>query len=47
MWTLILLGILALCAVAYLARVKLLAKALGQPERRIERHLRRGRKQQG
>jgi hypothetical protein len=41
MWLLILVVIVALCAVAYLNRAKLLAKALGQSETRINRHLRR------
>lgn len=41
MWLLILVAIVALCAVAYLNRVTLLAKALGQSETRVKRHLRR------
>ena len=39
MWLLILLLILAGGAVAYVFRVQLLAKVLGQPESRIERQL--------
>ena len=41
MWLLILIAMLAVCAVAYLNRTALLAKALGQSETRINRHLRR------
>jgi hypothetical protein len=41
MWFLILAGMLALCAVAYLNRVPLLAKALGQSQTRINQQLRR------
>ena len=41
MWLLILVAMLALCAVVYANRVTLLAKALGQSETRINRHLRR------
>jgi hypothetical protein len=39
MWFLILSSILALCAVAYILRVPLLARVLGQPESRIQRQL--------
>jgi hypothetical protein len=38
---LILLGILAVCALAYKNRVTLLARVLGQPEARIDRQLNR------
>jgi hypothetical protein len=41
MWFLILLAIVAVCAIAYLNRVKLLAKMLGQSETRINRQLKR------
>ncbi len=41
MWLLILVAMLALCALAYVNRVPLLAKALGQSETRINRQLRR------
>ena len=41
MWFLILLGIVAICALAYTNRVKLLAKVLGQSESRIDRQLNR------
>ena len=41
MWLLILLGIVAVCAIAYTNRVKLLAKVLGQSETRINRQLKR------
>jgi hypothetical protein len=43
MWFLILLAIAALCTLAYRNRVTLLAKALGQSETRVSRHLRRPR----
>lgn len=39
MWFLILLLIVAGCAAAYVFRVPLLAKILGQPESRVKRHL--------
>ncbi|WP_310961405.1 hypothetical protein [Nocardioides terrisoli] len=39
MWFLILLAILAVCAVLYVFRVPLLARVLGQPESRIQRQL--------
>jgi hypothetical protein len=42
MWLLILLGIVAVCALAYVNRVTLLARMLGQSETRINRQLRRG-----
>lgn len=41
MWFLILVIIVAACAAAYVFRVPLLAKVLGQPERRIKGHLKR------
>ena len=41
MWLLILALMLVVCAVAYANRVTILAKALGQSETRINRHLRR------
>ena len=41
MWFLILLAIVAVCALAYSNRVKLLAKVLGQSETRINRQLKR------
>ena len=41
MWLLILVAMLSLCAVAYLNRVTLLAKALGQSEHHVNRQLRR------
>jgi hypothetical protein len=41
MWFMILLGIVAICALAYINRVKLLAKVLGQSETRINRQLKR------
>lgn len=41
MWFLVLLAIVALCALAYTKRVTLLAKLLGQSETRINRQLRR------
>jgi len=41
MWLLILLGIVAVCALAYVNRVTLLAKVLGQSETRVNRQLRR------
>jgi hypothetical protein len=41
MWFLILLGIVAVCTLAYINRVKLLAKVLGQSETRINRQLKR------
>lgn len=41
MWFLILLAIVAACAVAYRNRVTLLAKVLGQSETRIARQLKR------
>ena len=41
MWLLILIAMLAVCTAAYLNRTTLLAKALGQSETRINRHLRR------
>ena len=37
--TLIVIGIVVLGVVAYRYRVKILAKVLGQPERRIERQI--------
>lgn len=39
MWFFILLAILVVCGAAYVFRVPLLARALGQPESRIERQL--------
>ena len=39
MWFLILLAILVACGVLYANRTRLLAKALGQSETRINRHL--------
>ena len=44
MWLLILVAMLALCAVAYLNRVTLLAKALGHSESHVDRQLRRHRR---
>lgn len=44
MWLLILVGIVAVCALAYRNRVTLLAKMLGQPEERVSRHLERKRR---
>ncbi len=41
MWILVLLAIVALCALAYTNRVTLLAKMLGQSETRIARQLKR------
>lgn len=41
MWFLILVAILALCALAYVNRVALLSKILGQSETRINRQLKR------
>ncbi|MET0837907.1 MAG: hypothetical protein ABWY19_03935 [Marmoricola sp.] len=41
MWFLILLVIIAVCAVAYVNRVTLLSKMLGQSETRIARQLKR------
>ncbi len=41
MWFLILLVIVAVCALAYRNRVPLLAKMLGQSETRINRQLKR------
>lgn len=41
MWFIILLGIVAICALAYTNRVKLLAKVLGQSETRVNRQLKR------
>jgi hypothetical protein len=41
MWLVILVVLLAVCAAAYLNRVTLLAKVLGQSETRINRQLRR------
>jgi hypothetical protein len=41
MWILVLLAIVALCALAYTHRVKLLARMLGQSETRISRQLKR------
>ena len=41
MWILVLLAIVALCALAYINRVTLLAKMLGQSETRIARQLKR------
>ncbi len=41
MWFLILVAIVAVCAVAYKNRVTLLAKILGQSETRINRQLKR------
>ena len=41
MWILVLLAIVALCALAYTKRVTLLAKMLGQSETRISRQLKR------
>jgi hypothetical protein len=41
MWFLILLTIVGLCALAYVNRVPLLAKVLGQSETRINRQLKR------
>lgn len=41
MWLLILLAIVAVCAVLYVNRTKILARALGQSETRVNRHLRR------
>ena len=41
MWFFILLGIVAICAIAYTNRVRLLAKMLGQSETRINRQLKR------
>ncbi len=42
MWFFILLAIVAVCALAYVNRVTLLAKVLGQSETRVSRQLRRG-----
>lgn len=39
MWFFIVLGIVIAAAVVWRLRVKLVAKALGQPESRIDRHL--------
>lgn len=39
MWFFILLGILAVCALLYVFRVPLLARALGQTESRVARQL--------
>lgn len=44
MWFLILIAIIAACAVAYAFRVPLLARMLGQPESRIQRELGRKKK---
>ena len=41
MWFLILLGIVAVCALAYANRSALLAKLLGQSETRVNRQLKR------
>ena len=41
MWFVILLVIIAVCALAYVNRVTLLAKVLGQSETRINRQLKR------
>lgn len=41
MWFIILLAIIAVCALAYTNRVRLLAKVLGQSETRINRQLKR------
>ena len=41
MWFLILVAIVAVCALAYKNRVTLLAKVLGQSETRINRQLKR------
>ncbi len=41
MWFFILLGIVAVCALAYANRVTLLAKLLGQSETRVNRQLKR------
>jgi hypothetical protein len=41
MWFLILVVIVALCGLAYVNRVSLLAKLLGQSETRINRQLKR------
>lgn len=41
MWFLILLAIVAVCALVYTNRVKLLAKVLGQSETRVNRQLKR------
>ena len=43
MWFLILLVIIGVCAVAYVNRVALLSKMLGQSETRIARQLKRKR----
>ncbi|MEO5651843.1 MAG: hypothetical protein ABIN79_11560 [Marmoricola sp.] len=42
MWFFILLAIVAACAFAYVNRVTLLAKILGQSETRVSRQLRKG-----
>ena len=39
MWFLILVAIVALCAVAYIYRVTILARVLGQSETRVRRQL--------
>lgn len=41
MWFLILVAIVAVCALAYVNRVKLLSKMLGQSETRVARQLKR------
>jgi hypothetical protein len=41
MWFLILLAIVTVCALAYINRVAILAKVLGQSETRINRQLKR------
>lgn len=41
MWLFILLGIIGVCALVYINRVKLLARMLGQSETRINRQLKR------
>jgi hypothetical protein len=41
MWFIILIAIIAVCALAYANRVTLLAKILGQSETRINRQLKR------
>ncbi len=43
MWLLILLVLVVAGVAAYRYRVQLLAKVLGQPERRVERRLNKGR----
>ncbi len=41
MWLLILLAIVAVCALLYTNRTTILARLLGQSETRVNRHLRR------